>query len=102
MALEQEVPSLLVNGFIIIIAITCLVTLAAWYRTKSKHIGYFFTLLHLGVFSIAVYFLIQATRIEPNHPMSSELVSLEIGQAGIFWALSMGCLMVAIVGFSKN
>ncbi|MFD2637808.1 hypothetical protein [Piscibacillus salipiscarius] len=102
MALEQEVISLLTIGFIVVIGVTALVTALFWWFKKSHHIGYLFTLIHLAVLSVAILYAINAIKMDPNHPMSSENISLQIGLAGLFWALSMACLVIAVIGYSKS
>lgn len=104
MPLEQEVPNLLRIGFISIILIITISTITLWIRNKEKRAAYMMVLLHLILGSIAFYFFMNAItlELEYNHPMASEENSLQIGYAGVFWALSMFSLLVAIFKFSRR
>jgi uncharacterized membrane protein HdeD (DUF308 family) len=101
MPLEQEMYSLLIGGFAVVMGIAMTVTLFLWIKNKNKNSGYVWTLLHLILFSIAIYFTLQAVSIDYNHPMASEEISLQLGIAGFIWALSMASLILGIFNFSK-
>ncbi|KAB8126024.1 hypothetical protein F9U64_20980 [Gracilibacillus oryzae] len=79
-----------------------LATVILWVRYKNNHSGYIWTLLHLMFFSVAVYFLLQAISFDYEHPMASEENSLQIGIAGVVWAVSMICFMIGIYSFQKR
>jgi hypothetical protein len=53
------------------------------------------------LFAIAVYFLLRAISFDYHHPMASEEISLRLGMTGVFWFLSMICLLLGIYNFSK-
>lgn len=101
MPLEQEVIGLLIGGVTIVIGITVLVTLFLWVKNKNNSYGYLWTLLHLIVLSVALYFVLNVVAFDYNHPMASEEISLQVGVIGTIWALSMICLVLAICSFSK-
>ncbi|KGP91273.1 hypothetical protein N780_08760 [Pontibacillus chungwhensis BH030062] len=102
MPLEQEVMSLLIGGFSIVMGIAILVTIFLWIRNKQNQSGYIWTLLHLLFVSIAVYFALKGIAFDYTHPMASEEISLQIGISGVVWALSMLCLSLALVSFSRK
>lgn len=104
MPLEQDVPNLLIIGFISIILIMTISTITLWIRNKEKSAAYIMVSLHIMLLSIAFYFFMNAITLELdyNHPMASEENSLQIGIAGVFWALSMLSLLVAIFKFSRK
>jgi hypothetical protein len=100
MPLEQEVMGLLIGGLSIVMGIAILITVFLW--MKNKNSGYIWTLLHLLLVSFAAYFVLKAIAIDYNHPMASEEISLQIGIAGVVWALSMICLVIALFSFSEE
>ena len=104
MTLEQDVPNLLIIGFISIILIITISTITLWIRNKENSAAYSMVSLHLLLLSIAFYFFMNVITLEldDNHPMASEENSLQIGIAGVFWALSMLSLLVAIFKFSRK
>lgn len=104
MPLEQDVPNLLIIGFISIILIITLSTIALWIRNKENRAAYSMVSLHLLLLSIAFYFFMNAItlKLDYDHPMASEENSLQLGIAGVFWALSMLSLLVAIFKFSRK
>lgn len=102
MPLEQEVIGLLVGGISIVIGIAILLIVYLWIKNKDKSYGYFWLLLHLVFFSVAIYFLLKAISFDYNHPMASEENSLHIGFSSLIWALSMVCLLIGIFNFSKK
>ena len=104
MPLEQEVPNILTIGFITIILILTISTIALWIRNKENSTAYSVVLLHLLLLSIAFYFFMNAITLDLdyNQPMASEENSLQIGIAGVFWVLSMLSLLIAIFKFSKK
>ncbi|UOQ86905.1 hypothetical protein [Gracilibacillus salinarum] len=102
MPLEQEVIGLLIAGFSIVMGIALIVTLFLWIKNKHNSFGYIWTLLHFFSLIISVYFALQAIGFDYNHPMASEEISFRIGIAGVAWAVSMFCLIIALIGFSRN
>lgn len=103
MPLEREMPNLFTIGFIAIILIFTISIFVLWIRNKEKSTAYILVLLHLLLLCIAFYFLMNAITLalDYNHPMASEENSLQIGVAGVFWALSMLSLLVSIFKFSN-
>ncbi|MEK4486321.1 hypothetical protein MHH81_12130 [Psychrobacillus sp. FSL H8-0484] len=93
---------LLIGGFAVVMGIAIIVTLFLWIKNNNKNSGYVWTLLHLILFSIAIYFAFHAISFDHNHPMASEEISLQLGIAGVIWAFSMTCLIVGIFNFSKS
>ena len=102
MPLEREVMGLLIGGFVIVMGIVIITTLLLWFKNKHKSYVYTWILLHLLLFSVAVYFLLEAISFNNNHLMASEEISLRIGIAGVIWAISMLCLLIGVYKFSKN
>jgi uncharacterized membrane protein YagU involved in acid resistance len=93
---------LLIGGFSIVMGIVMLVIVFFWIKNKINGSGYIWTLLHLLLVSIAAYFALKAIAFDYNLPMASEEVSLKIGVFGTVWALSMICLMIALLSYSKK
>lgn len=102
MPLEEGVFGLIIGGFSLVIGITFILISFRWLQKKNNNIAYFWTLLHLLLFSIAVYFLAKAISFDYEHAMASEENSLHLGIAGIIWAFSMVCLIMGIFKFSKS
>ncbi|MFD2042735.1 hypothetical protein ACFSTA_00265 [Ornithinibacillus salinisoli] len=102
MPLEQEVMGLLIGGVSIVMGIAILITVFLWVKNKNNSSGYIWTLLHLLLVSVAVYFTLKGIAFDYNHPMASEEISLQIGISGVIWALSMLCLVIALFSFSKE
>ncbi|MCH7321518.1 hypothetical protein LZ480_06385 [Solibacillus sp. MA9] len=102
MPLEQEVPNILTIGFITIILIFTLSTIALWIRSKGNSTAYSMVSLHLLLLTTAFYFFMNAITLDSNHPMASEENSLQLGIAAVFWGLSMLSLLVAIFKFSSS
>ena len=104
MPLEQEVPNILTIGFITIILILTISTIALWIRNKENSTAYSMVSLHLLLLSTAFYFFMNAITLDLdyNHPMASEENSLQISIAGVFWMLGMLSLLVAIFKFSRK
>jgi uncharacterized membrane protein len=100
MPLEQEVISLLISGFSIVMGVAFLVVLLVWIRDKRA--AYAWVVLHFVIFSAAIYFFLQAISFDYIHPMASEEISLRIAMSGIAWALSMVFLIIGILSFSKK
>lgn len=96
MYLEREVYSLLVWGFSIIMLAAVIVLISLYMKARNKG------LLWLGgqlIFtSAAFYYFYKAIRYLPNqgNDMYSEIQSLTIAAAGIFWAFSMVCMLIGI------
>ena len=103
MPLEQEVSNLLIVGFIFIVLVIGISTITLWIKNKRNSAAYLFILVHLGLLSTAFIFFMNAITLELdfNHPMASEERSLQIGVAGLFWALSMISLLVSIFKFTN-
>ena len=102
MPLEKEVVNLLIGGFIIVIGIAVLTSLLLWLKTRNNSFAYTCTLLHFLLFSVSIIFFIKAISFDYDHPMASEEISLRIGISGVVWALSILCLLMGIVKFSKT
>jgi hypothetical protein len=77
-----------------------LVVLLVWNRDKRA--AYAWVVLHLVIFSVAIYFFLQAISFDYIDPMGSEEISLRIAVSGIVWALSMVFLIIGILSFSKK
>ncbi len=77
--LEQEVIGLLIGGFSIVMGIMILVTVFFGLKNNGKSSGYIWTLLHLLLFSLEVYFALKAIAFNYNHPTALEENTLQIG-----------------------
>lgn len=102
MPLEEEVLGLLIGAFSVVMGIAIIALLLLWLQKKNNSLAYIWTLLHLLFFSVAIYFLIKAISFDYEHVMASEENSFHIGIAGIIWAISMVCLLIAIFKFSTS
>ncbi|MBO8156951.1 MAG: hypothetical protein H0Z32_10855 [Bacillaceae bacterium] len=102
MPLEQEVPALLTVGFFIMISLVGIMAILLWYRTKQNGYAYSMILLHLMMLTFAFNFFMKAIHFDPDHIMASEEISLRIGISGVFWAMSMLCLTIAIILFGRT
>lgn len=102
MPLEQEVTWMLIGGFSLIIGFAIFITLFLWIRKKNNNFGFVLTLMHLVLSSIVFYFIMKATSFDYTHPMASEEISLQVGVAGVVWAISMLCLILGVYSFSKS
>ncbi|OEH94471.1 hypothetical protein [Bacillus solimangrovi] len=102
MPLEQEVITMLIVGFSIVMGLVILATILIWSNKRTNSFAYGWTLLHLLLFSIAIYYLIKAISFDYNRPMASEEISLLVGLAGVMWAMSMLCFIIGIYNFSKR
>ena len=99
MPLEADVLEWLIGGFLIVMIPALIILAVLWIKNKKKSIAYVWTIFHFLVFSVAVYFLLQAISLDPNHPMASEENSLNIGLAGVTWMVSVVCLLIGIKKF---
>ncbi|WP_345240616.1 hypothetical protein [Pontibacillus salipaludis] len=79
-----------------------LVTIFLWVRNKHNRSGYTWIVLHLLFVSAAVYVALKGMAFDYTHPMASEEISLQMGISGFVWALSMLCLAIALVRFSRK
>lgn len=102
MPLEQEITGLLIGGFSIIVGLMFIITVLLWRRNRNNSAAYASVLLHFTLLSTALYFFIQAVSFNYSHPMASEEISLQIGIAGVIWAMSMFCLLIGLVKFSNR
>ena len=102
MPLEEGVIGLLIGGFAIVMGIAILATLLLWLKNRNNSFAYVWTLLHLLLSSVAIFFFLKAISFDYYHPIASEEISLQIGISGVIWALSMLCLLIGILKFSKD
>ncbi|KQL36048.1 hypothetical protein [Psychrobacillus sp. FJAT-21963] len=102
MPLEEGVFELLIGGFSVVMGIAILTLLLLWLQKKNNSSAYVWTLLHLILFSVAVYFFLKAISFDYEHVMASEENSFQIGVAGIIWTFSMFCLIIGIFKFSNS
>ncbi|MBO8172299.1 MAG: hypothetical protein H0Z33_10450 [Bacillaceae bacterium] len=91
------------TGFIVVISIVAVSTIRLWAKNKQNGTAYLLVLFHLFLLSISFYFIMNVVtpELDYNHPMASEENSLQVGYAGVFWALSMMSLLAAIFRFTK-
>lgn len=102
MPLEEGVFELLIGGFSVVMGIAISALLLLWLQKKNNSSAYVWTLLHLILFSVAVYFFLKAISFDYEHVMASEENSFQIGVAGIIWTFSMVCLIIGIFKFSNS
>ncbi|MFG6116156.1 hypothetical protein ACGTN9_13325 [Halobacillus sp. MO56] len=102
MPLEQEVMGMLIGGYATVMGGAMLFTFFLWIKKKNQGLGYGLMLVHMLLFSVALYFVIKAISFDYNHPMASEEISLQIGIAGVVWAVSMLFLVSGIYHLSKT
>ncbi len=102
MALEEGVIDLLIGGFAIVMGIALFTTLLLWIKNRNNSTPYICTILHFILSSISAYFSVKAISFDNQHPMASEEISLQIGIAGVVWALGMLCFLTGIFKFSKK
>ena len=102
MPLEEGVFELLIGGFSVVMGIAISALLLLWLQKKNNISAYVWTLLHLILFSVAVYFFLKAISFDYEHVMASEENSFQIGVAGIIWTFSMVCLIIGIFKFSNS
>lgn len=106
MALEEEVPAMLITGYSIVMGFTVLVVIRLWITHKNS--GFPWLLGHFALFTWAISFWMAA--IDPSlssdlrsygETMMSEDNSFLVGLAGLIWAMSMFCLLVGIKRLSE-
>jgi len=88
-------------GYWLVLGVAIFTTIFLWIRNKQQTFGYLWIVIHFLLFSIGVYFIIQAMSFDFTHPMASEEISLKVGIAGVFWSLSMICLVFGVFSFSR-
>lgn len=101
MPIETETIRIFISGFLNVMGIAIVFTIFLWVKNKRQSGAYAWLFLHFLLFSVAVYFSLQAISFDYLHPMASEEISLRVGGTGVFWALSMICLLFGIFNFSK-
>ncbi|RAZ81607.1 hypothetical protein DP120_03150 [Planococcus halotolerans] len=84
-----------------VVGLMILVTLFLWIRSKNNNLAYASVLAHFLLLSVALYFLFRAITFNVDHPMASEEISLRVGVSGSIWAVSMICLLIGLIKFSK-
>ncbi|WP_409276079.1 hypothetical protein V1499_10800 [Neobacillus sp. SCS-31] len=90
MPLEQEVPGILAISFYGVMAISILLLVLVMIRYKSAEMIPF--IIFLILLLPAGYYLLEAinvVRSDVPEAMQSEEASLNIGLAGVFWAIAM-------------
>lgn len=102
MPFEEEVVNLLKGGLIIVIGMAILTTVLLWWKARNNSFAYICALLHFLLISVSIYFLLKAISFNNDHPMASEEISLRIGISGVVWALSILCLLMGLIKFSKT
>lgn len=104
MPMEQETMGLLIAGFSSIMGVAFIIVLRLLFSKNRKlyRPAYGMVLVYLVFFSLAVIQVLNAIKLDINHPMASEEISLKLGIAGVLWAISMLFLMLGLVKFSIN
>ena len=101
MPMEQETLSLLIEGFSVVVGLMVLATLFLWRRSKNNNVAYAAVLAHFLLLSVALYFLLKAFTFNVDHPMASEEISLQVGVSATIWTVSMVCLLIGLIKFSR-
>lgn len=102
MPLEEEMIGMTLTGVSIVVGIVVVTILLIWIKNKSNTWGYLWTFVHLLIFMVAVFITLDTFRTDYMHPMASEENSLRLGIAGVVWAVSMLCLVIAIYNFTRT
>lgn len=102
MPLEEEMLGMLLTGLCIVVGIVVLAIILFWINNRSKSWGFLWTFIHLLAFIFAIFIALDAFRTDYTHPMASEENSLHLGIAGVVWAASMFCLVLAIYCFTRT
>jgi uncharacterized membrane protein len=102
MPMEQETMGMLSGGFSIVMGIAVIFTIFLWVKNKKQSIAYSWIFMHFVLFSIAIYLSFQTITFDNDHPMAAEEISLRLGLTGVFWFLSVVCLLLGIFKFSKT
>lgn len=95
LAMEQEIPGLLMVGSGLVLGVS-LIMIISWWR-ETRHLAFGWFMGSLICLSIGIYLGILV--IEPKEipsPKISEENSLRIGWAGVMWAFSMACMLLGI------
>lgn len=100
--MEEEVMNMLIGGFSIIMFIAVITVIFLWKRNKAQNAAFLWIFVHFISLSIAVYLALKAISFDIHHPMSSEEISLLLGESGALWGASMICLLVGIFKLSKG
>ncbi|RWZ55201.1 hypothetical protein EQV77_11165 [Halobacillus fulvus] len=99
MPMEEGVYTLLIAGFSFFMAMALILTLFLRIRKKRNQSAYNLFIAHFIMFSLAGITLLRTMNITPvtHQSMASEEASLGLAWAGIFWAISIICLLGGIV-----
>lgn len=102
MGFEQETLPFVVVGFLLVMAVCILLLGFIGYKTKNKKFGWFigqFIFLFLAFYKF--YGLLNTT-YEVQNAFASENATLLLGQAGVFWAVSMIFMCIGITSLTKH
>jgi len=94
-AMEEEVPRLLMIGSGIVLAVSFMMIILWWRETKHSAFGWLISSLVCLTIAIYIWISVIGGREIPR-PMISENNSLLIGYAGIIWAVSMALMLEGI------
>lgn len=96
MYLEQEVYSLLIWGFALIAFLSVLVLILLYLKCRNRHIFWFGG--QVVFLTLAFCYFYKAISYLPNqgNSMYSEMQSVNIALAGIFWAASMVFVLIGV------
>ncbi|AGL02485.1 hypothetical protein [Desulfoscipio gibsoniae] len=96
MPMEQEVMPLLITGVAMVMIFSLVIMFRQWRTTKNN--AHAWIVAHLVMLSISIYQWLKliGTRQLPQNSMLSENNSLLIGSAAVYWAISMGLLVIGI------
>ena len=109
MPMEAETMGILVGGFSIVMIIALTIVITLWFKNKQYKKVYSWIVAHFVLFTFGIVYLLKAINYDiaiqtttgiTIHPMASEEISLRLGIAGVWWALSMSCLLVSIIKFT--
>lgn len=87
--MEEETIPLLTGGYIIISILSIIFLGILWGKCKPFRNGLTWLILHIIIFSIAVFFGLTTLGYDISGPMASENFSLGMGMIGVIWFVSM-------------
>lgn len=97
MYLESEVYGMLNWGFAIVVSIELVCVVYLWLKHKYDKEAFKLFIAHIVFFSFAGYKLLEAINtFERGNAMGSESASMSIGLSGVFWTISVSCLLIGL------
>ena len=99
--MEAEVIPMLIGGFSLITGLITICIFVLWKRNRD--LSYLWFIGQVLFLSIGFHYVLEVLgQTAITDSMASEDVSLSIGLAAVFWALSMVCMIIGIWQISNN